>query len=86
MQDVSSADILSQTVPEFPALELKGPKNEDATASIYRALILEHIDNNCKKLMLEITSASQPSSSNLVKFFKYPNASYLTARMFRQLE
>jgi hypothetical protein len=37
-------------------------------------------------MQLQLNQSGKSSSKDLIKFFKFPNATYLTARMFNQLE
>jgi hypothetical protein len=53
---------------------------EDSYA-VQKTLILKHIDVKCKILAAQLTGNYQ--AQTLIRLFKYPNATYLTARMFR---
>jgi len=63
----------------------KGEEISEAQAYIQQAIILKYIESNCSKMVSEIAGFAGASASNLLNVFKYPNASYLTFKMFSLL-
>jgi len=71
------------------AAEVKSEEQKDAIdskdyASLLKVVVLKHIQSSCEKFEVDFISRYQ-SGPEMMNYFKYPNATYLTGELFHQL-